>query len=169
MPENPLVYDFPHKQQTKACDCWYACIQMLLSWREGVKAKPKGQSVMNHRNVWAVGRTLDFGTNEGDEIKRDNGLVSIGNLLDYDDIGSVHDILKKYGPFIVGGTYGPCGLGHFVVIGGVNTNTEMIYRDNPAWGYGKAWKNLSYLKKVWPIYGTKGTIDDDAVVALKPL
>lgn len=163
-----LLYDFDHKKQTKMQDCWYACIQMLLSWREGQKTKPKGDAVQNHRDVWAFGRTLSFGSNTGDQVKRDNGLVSIGSELDADDIGSVHKALKKYGPIIVGGKYGPCGAGHFVVICGVNTETDMIYRDNPAWGYGKDWKPLSYLKDMWTVPGSN-TIDDDSAVALKPL
>jgi hypothetical protein len=55
-----------------------------------------------------------------------------------------------------------------VVICGVNTDTDMIYRDNPAWGYGKDWKPLSYLKDMWTVPGSN-TIDDDSAVALKPL
>ena len=149
-------------------DCWYACIQMLLSWSEGEKAKPKGAAVASHRDVWAFGRTLSFGSNQGHDVKRDNGLVSIGSSLDPSDINSVHAILKKFGPFIVGGTYGPCGAGHFMVICGVNTDTNMIYRDNPAWGYGKAWEKLSYLKKVWTVTGSSN-VDHDSAVALKPI
>lgn len=54
------------------------------------------------------------------------------------------------------------------MICGVNTDTSMIYRDNPAWGYGKAWKSITYLKKMWT-YGNSDNIDDDSAVALKPL
>ena len=161
-----LYYEILHKRQTKANDCWYACIQMLRSWREGHKAKPQGQAVQNHRDVWAFGRTLSFGSNEGDDVKRDNGLVSIGSELSADDIQSVHKVLKKYGPVIIGGRYGPCGAGHFVVLNGVNTGTGQISRDNPAWGYGQAWKPLSYLNKMWTVPGSN-TIDLDSAVALR--
>lgn len=64
--------------------------------------------------------------------------------------------------------HGNSGAGHFVVICGVNTDTNMIYRDDPAWGYGKARKKLRYLNKVWTIKGS-AYIDLDAAVALKPV
>lgn len=164
----PLIYDFEHKKQTKMNDCWYASIQMLLSWRAGQKAKPQGKAVSKHRDLWAMGRTLSFGSDTGAQAMRDNGLVAVGDKLDSGDIDTVHQVLQKYGPFIVGGKYGPCGAGHFVVICGVNTVTGQIYRDNPAWGYGKAWKPLSYLKKAWT-YGNGSVICDESAVALRPL
>jgi hypothetical protein len=54
------------------------------------------------------------------------------------------------------------------VICGVDTGAGLIYRDNPAWGYGKAWKPLSYLKKAWT-YGKGSVICDESAVALRPL
>jgi hypothetical protein len=163
-----LVYDFAHKKQTKAKDCWYASIQMLLSWREGQKSKPKGAAVTKNRDVWALGRTLDFGSDTGAQVIRDNGLTEIGLEIDPTAIASVLAALKKYGPFIVGGDYGPCGMGHFVVVCGVNTTTNMIQRDNPAWGYGKAWKPLSYLKTAWQNEDVD-SLKSAAAVALRPL
>ena len=163
-----LVYDFAHKKQTKANDCWYACIQMLRTWQAGAKSKPLGKTVAEHRDVWAFGRTLGFGSTKGMQIQADNGLKEIGLELLTDDIDSIHNALFKYGPFIVGGSYGPCGAGHFVVICGVNTDTGMIYRDNPAWGYGKDWKPLSYLEKAWKPKGAKGVMDSESAVALRP-
>lgn len=163
-----LIHDFQHKRQTKANDCWYASIQMLLTWRAGVKAKPQGAAVANHRDVWAIGRTLSFGSDAGAQAMRDNGLVTVGNQLDTDEIDTVLKLLRKYGPFIVGGTLGPCGAGHFVVICGVNTSTRMVYRDNPAWGHGKAWKPMSYLKKVWT-YPKSSNVCDESAVALRPV
>jgi hypothetical protein len=140
---------------------------MLLSWKaDGVKTKPQGTAVAKHRDVWAFGRTLSFGSNEGTDVMRDNGLVPVGAKLDAGDIQSVLKVLRKYGPFIIGGGYGPAGAGHFVVICGVNTDTGMIYRDNPAWGYGKAWKPLSYMNKMWK-YDGGNTITDESAVALR--
>lgn len=104
-----LVYDIPHKRQTKMNDCWYACTQMLLSWREGEKTKPRGTAVAQHRDVWAFGRTLSFGSNQGEQVKRDNGLISIGSRLTMDDVGSVHRVLERYGPFIIGATMARAG------------------------------------------------------------
>ena len=163
------VCNFAHKKQTKAQDCWYACIQMLLSWKAGNKTKPRGDAVRNHRDVWALGRTLGFGSKVGERVKTDNGLVSMGHEIQSNDIESIHAALLKYGPFIIGGKYGPCGAGHFVVICGVNTDTNMVWRDNPAWGYDKAWKPLSYLEKAWGPAQPKGMIDIDSAVALKPV
>ena len=163
-----LVYDFAHKKQHKAQDCWYACIQMLQTWRAGEKSKPRGASVKQHRDVFALGRTLDFGSSKGQQIQNENGLTEIGLFLQKDDADSVHRALLKYGPFIVGGKYGPLGAGHFVVICGVNTDTNMVYRDNPAWGYGKAWKALSYLDKAWGPKEPRGMMNSESAVALRP-
>jgi hypothetical protein len=163
----PQVYNFPHKRQTKANDCWYACTQMLLSWRAGQKAKPQGVAVTNHRDVWAFGRTLSFGSNTGQQVMRDNGLVNVGHRLELGDIQSVKAVLDDNGPFIIGGHYGPCGAGHFVVICGCDTATDMVYRDNPAWGYDKAWKSINYLNKAWK--DSAGHIDVDSAVALRPV
>jgi hypothetical protein len=60
--------------------------------------------VQNHRDVWAFGHPLPVGSNEGDDAKRDNGLV------------------------IIGGRYGPCGAGHLMVLNGVNAGTGQISR-----------------------------------------
>jgi hypothetical protein len=163
-----FVHDFAHKKQTKAQDCWYACIQMLLTWQEGEKSKPRGDAVKKHRDRWALGRTLGFGSSVGTQVMRDNGLREIGVEIDPDNVDTVLTALKKYGPFIVGGSYGPCGAGHFVVVCGVNTKTQMIQRDNPAWGYGKAWKPLSYLKTAWRPKDLS-TLDSAAAVALRPV
>ncbi len=162
----PLVSELDHKRQTKMNDCWYACTQKLLSWRAG--SKPMGVAVAQHRSPFAVGRKLGFGSAAGGHIMRENDLVAIGNELDTDDIGSVQDLLLNYGPFIVGGKFGPCKAGHFVVICGVNPRQRTVYRDNPGWGYGKAWKPLSYLKNVWTYRGST-VISAEAVIALRPL
>jgi len=124
--------------------------------------------VSRHRDVWAMGRTLSFGSDVGAQAMRDNGPVTVGGKLSSSDIDSVHQLLVKHGPFIVGGSFGPCGAGHFVVICGVDTGTGQVYRDNPAWGYGKAWKPLNYLEKVWT-YDKSTTICEESAVALPPL
>jgi hypothetical protein len=49
------VHDITHKKQKKAMDCWYACIQMLLTWQNGQeKTKPRGEAVKGHRNACAM-------------------------------------------------------------------------------------------------------------------
>ena len=163
-----LVHDVTHKKQHKAMDCWYACIQMLLTWQNGqAKTKPRGEAVKGHRDVWALGRTLDFGTPVGQRVAADNGLLEIGLDVQWNDIDTVHAALGKYGPFIVGGAFGPCGAGHFVVICGVNTDTGMVLRDNPAWGYDKAWKPLSYLKSAWGPKDPPGMMSSASAMALR--
>ena len=53
------------------------------------------------------------------------------------------------------------------MICGVNTSAGMVLRDDPAWGYGRAWKPLSYLDKAWAPDEPAGMISSDSAVALK--
>jgi hypothetical protein len=163
-----LVYEFPHKRQTKAMDCWYACVQMLLTWQNAwEKSKPRGAAISSHRNRFALGRKLSFGTPTGKRVQTDNGLVEVGLDLRKDDIDTVERVLRRHGPFIIGGDYGPCGAGHFVVICGVDTANNRVLRENPGWGYGRAWKPLSYLDKAWGPKQPEGMISSDSAVALR--
>jgi hypothetical protein len=163
-----LVYDFAHKRQTKAQDCWYACIQMLHTWRAGEKSKPRGPAVSKHRNIFALGRSLDFSSPQGRTIQAQNGLTEIGLDLRRNDADSVLKALVKYGPFILGGNYGPIRADHFVVICGVNIGTGMLYCDNPAWNKGKSWEDLSYLDKAWGPKEPADMIRSASAVALRP-
>lgn len=164
MEEDVIIKDVEHITQIKMRDCWYACMQMLLKQRWGEdegKWKPQG---VDELRKGMLGQKACF---DG-KFRAAHGLIEIGHLLNVDDIKSVFELLKTYGPFIVAGKFDVLRQGHCVVICGVNTKTEMVYRDNPAWGYGKAWKPKAYLKKIFT-YQDGETIMSNAVVALSPL
>lgn len=144
-----LIYSIDHKTQTKMMDCWYACIQMVLTYHRGQREKPRGNALAQHRDIKGVGRRLDFGSHVGGQIMFDNDLVAIGNELDLDDIGeSVEDVLRRYGPFIVCGKFNRLKCGHCIVILGVDNIADQIYISDPGWLRGQRAEPLEYLRDI---------------------
>jgi hypothetical protein len=141
--------DVTHKRQTKANDCWYACIQMLLSTRAGGKTKPLGDMTREHRSIALFGRKICWSDDVGAQIMNEYGLVSVHNAVSRGSgAAEILKCLKSHGPVIITGAYGPFGVGHCVVLHGVDTDTDRIATEDPAWFMGASWKPLSYLDKM---------------------
>jgi hypothetical protein len=152
-----------HKRQTKMFDCWYACIQMLLSTRFGEKMNPFGNAVAEHRSRKIIGRKLSFDKPAGDAIMEQNGLVVAARYVSSSGTTAeeVERGLRIHGPIIVGGKFGPLGAGHFIALCGVDTDTEMLQFEDPGWFKGNYWKPLDHLGKMW--------VKPEAAVTLPPI
>ena len=139
MPPIPIQHkNFPiqHKTQTRANDCWYACIQMLRSHRLSTKTKPKGPGVRIHRNantgiVW--GKKLGGSDPQFQNILKSNNLITVPALLS--DAKYIRNALDEYGPLMVlGDFFSICRIdfGHWIVITGTDAG-EKIHIHDPAW------------------------------------
>ena len=146
------------KTQVKMMDCWYACIQMIGSCEAGSKTTPKGEAAKNHRAPFFVGKKLDFASNLGIEIIKENGLKDISACIDTSDIATLATNLQTYGPIIAGGMFGGYNTqGHFIVISGCNPSTGMVTIYDPGWGKGKDTKPWSYIAlHSWGTLGSMG-------------
>jgi hypothetical protein len=145
-----LIIKVTHKRQTKMLDCWYACIQVLLTTRHGEKTKPKGNAIANHRKMPLTGKKLSFSSNTGAIVMKENGLVEMSKYASSSgyNIQDVLTGLKKNGPIIICGAYGPLGCGHCVVITGADTDLDQIQIEDPGWGKGSKWQSIDYLNKM---------------------
>lgn len=150
-----FAYDLTHKHQTKANDCWYACIQMLLTQKKlGLKTKPIGATVANHRSLPILGRTLVASDDNSifKQVLKDNGLILVAKKQAfnprYDD--SVLEALKKYGPIIIGGMYGRLfgrkKMGHYIVLSGVD-QTRNLYKINDPDMKKSEWRTFHRVSK----------------------
>lgn len=165
-----FIYEVERKRQTKMMDCWYACIQMILSYHANGKTKPKGNAVAGHRDVKAIGRKLDFDSTTGRQILSDNGLVDVSGKIKLNDFDTMAKCLKQFGPLGIGGKYGVFNTqGHFVVIAGWNTDDETVLIVDPAWAHGKQWKPYSYLKHTWTVMGDNDAPGAGSIIAAKSL
>ena len=139
MPPIPIQHkniQIQHKTQTRANDCWYACIQMLRTHRAHQKSKPQGAGVRIHRNantgiVW--GQKLGASDPQFQNILKSNNLIIVPALLS--DAGYIQGALDEHGPLMVLGDFfsiGPKQFGHWIVITGTAPN-EKVHIHDPAW------------------------------------
>ncbi|MEX3629185.1 MAG: papain-like cysteine protease family protein [Burkholderia sp.] len=156
--------DVPFKRQTKPADCWYACIQMMLSWKNGTTTKPMGNSVQQHRSG-IFGRKLAFGSREGGRIMDDNGLVAVGDKLELNDPASMKSLLENHGPIILVGKFDPLRQGHFILLTGVDPASRQVAIQDPGWTGGTQWHPLEYLNRVTRSPGSDN-VDTYSAVAL---
>lgn len=131
-----------HKTQTRANDCWYACIQMLRTYRAGKKSKPEGAGVKAHRDesmplswelVW--GHKLGENSPQFKNILRSNNLIDVGGSVLFSDARYIQDALDKHGPLMVLGDFCSIGVkefGHWVVVTGTDLKNKVHIHD-PAW------------------------------------
>lgn len=156
--------EVPHKKQTKANDCWYACIQMLRSFSKGGKTKPSTQQHTARLHSGILGHRLHSDPKKSKhfvEVLRENGLKRLGtDRLYLENSSLVYQLLVEHGPIMIGGGYGKFGpfkdLGHFVVISGVNTEASK-YRINDPAETGSAWRSAKWINDRW-------WKDDNAIV-----
>lgn len=165
-PSSYVSFDVPFKKQSKPADCWYASMQMVLSWKHGTTTKPAGESVRQHRSGF-LGKKLAFGSRAGGRIMDDNGLVAVGDKLELGDANSLKTLLNRHGPIILCGKFDPLRQGHFVVLTGVDPESGQIAIQDPGWTGGIQWKSLDYLKRLARSPGSDN-IDTYSAVALQP-
>jgi len=147
------VIQVTHKHQTKANDCWYACTQMLLTWKHGGKTKPVGQHT-NRLHSGLLGHTLHADYIQSKHLRgvlQENGLRRLTTReVNLNRFQSVNDALNQHGPIIVGGTFGEIlrhlikGMGHFIVIAGVDEANDRFWIHDP-WHTHGAWMNRPRL------------------------
>src|SRR5688572_1476956 len=93
------------KTQTKMNDCWYACIQMMKSWKAGAKTKPSGSNTLNHRSSM-TGQAIRFYDDVGIEVLKENKLIFLYDEFKFDDMTTLYFCSQKYGPLIASGKFG---------------------------------------------------------------
>jgi len=142
-----FVIDIAHKKQTKANDCWYACVQMLNTWKAGgEKTKPRGEHTM-HLHAGLLGHRLHADFVESKHLKgvlNENGLKTLqwdglaGREKAADPlkitIKSIHACLTKHGPIMVIGAFGQVfniKVGHYVVVAGVDGPNDRFLIHDP--------------------------------------
>lgn len=172
-----FAYDLTHKHQTKANDCWYASIQMVKTWAAGgIKTKATGQhtsylhgGLLGHKLHADAARSKHFS-----HVLVENGMQTIPKselslaLLEapaaYAAAPNVLSCLKKYGPFVIGGSYGAFGpfkdLGHFIVMAGIDTERQMYKIYDPD-KRGPEWRPRQAVAGPW-------WDDDESAFGLAP-
>jgi hypothetical protein len=145
-----------HKQQTKANDCWYACTQMLLTWKNGVKTKPSGHHT-SYLHAGPLGHTLhaDFVASKHlAGVLTENGLKRLPtHKIDFGRPKSIYDALCMNGPIIVGGTFGEVlrhlikGLGHYVVLAGIDEAGDRLWIHDP-WHSKAHWMDRGHFAQL---------------------
>ena len=151
------AYDIVHKKQSKLNDCWYACIQMLKTYRHGEKTKTIGDAALNLRNVPIMGRTLRAAEDNTvfHEILNQNGLLRVATRNEFKGFLANHDdelvlrSLQKLGPIMIGGMYGRLlgkKMGHFIVLSGIDTERQMYKINDPDKSQAD-WRSYYRVKK----------------------
>lgn len=156
-----------HKHQTRANDCWYACIQMLRTYaNDGTKTKPVGQGVTSHRNqgpfslIW--GNPLGSDDPHYQNILTSNGLIDVSTRVGTGSRQAIQDGVTNFGPLIFGGDFGKVlrlrgtnkwllrGMGHYIVVTGTDADANVVHINDPwhtrhgdmVWNafYAEVWK-----------------------------
>lgn len=159
-----------HKHQTKSNDCWYACIQMLQTWKNAStgglgKVKPHGHHTM-HLHAGLLGHRLssDFaGSKHYRHILEENSLKCLGCAqVNFVNLATLEGALRRYGPIMVGGEYGELirhlikGVGHYIVVAGVDSTNNQILVFDP-WHSQPHWMDQNWVAdKAW--------FDDDSQI-----
>jgi hypothetical protein len=149
----PYIIVLTHKQQIKVNDCWYACTQMLLNWKNGTKTKPNVQKGTHTKYLHSglLGHTLqaDHKSKHLDGVLDENDLKPLTDL-DLSDTRRTERKLLVHGPIIVGGEFGEIlqhlitGLGHFIVVAGVDNANNKFWIHDP-WHSKPQWVDLDWV------------------------
>lgn len=132
-----FAYDLRHKKQSKLNDCWYASIQMLKTQANGgVKTKTSGTH-SDYLHSGPIGHRLnaDTASKHYQHVIDENGLKCLPRAeCPLYLPNKVLEVLKKYGPIMVGGTFGSVlwmkhRFGHYIVLAGVDTD-RLLYKIN---------------------------------------
>jgi hypothetical protein len=146
-------YELPlavtHKKQTKANDCWYACIQMLNSWRHKTKTKPTGDHT-TYLHSGLLGHRLHadkVDSKHFTHVLTENKIRCIkARELRISMPSEVTKALQTFGPVMLGGSYGdvgPMSFGHYIVLAGISADSSAYFIHDPAK------KDPGYRAKEW--------------------
>lgn len=166
------AYDLVHKKQTKANDCWYACIQMLKTQKAGTKTKTIGEAAL-HLHKGILGHRLLADMQESKSfanVLKQNNLILVCQLMGFtfNEPETVHEALKRFGPIMVGGMYGRLfgkKMGHFIVLSGIDTGRQ-LYKVNDPDQNGPEWREYNRLRKDY--FGHLYPGDQDSAIAAAP-
>ena len=164
-------YDLNHKKQTKANDCWYACIQMLNTHKHGIKTKTTGSDAA-HLHKGILGHRLNADVNTSKHflnVLRQNDLVLVCQLMGFtfNSPETIKDGLERFGPIMIGGMYGRLmgkKMGHFIVLSGIDTDRQ-LYKVNDPDTKGPEWRPYDRVKK--DFFGTIYPGDSDSAIAAR--
>ena len=138
-----------HKHQARLNDCWYACIQMIRTWKhDGAKTKAVGAGVRAHRGRGLFGGgfwgwTLGKHSPQWQAILDENELIDVGWDVGTNACASVQHYVDQYGPLIVGGDFGKVGRlpgtskhvlteqGHYIVVAGTSGASDIVHVNDP--------------------------------------
>ncbi|WP_156103054.1 papain-like cysteine protease family protein [Erwinia sp. 9145] len=162
--QREVFFEVPSKRQGRISDCWYAAMQMVLSWQSGEKTKPQGDAVKSHRKLPVVGNRLSFDSDTGRRILEENGLRPMGSKLDLKDIGSIARILNTHGPFIVCGQFNDLGFGHDLVVCGVKPDQGLVAYIDPTYGGKAKWRKYDYFNLVHKYKGSDNPTEESVIV-----
>lgn len=177
-----FTYHLTHKQQTKANDCWYACIQMLKTWKaQGKKTKAVGTHT-SYLHGGVLGHKLRpdaLGSKHFKHVLAENDMITIDNVFGISlktmelpqgyTGASALGALMKHGPIIIGGEYGQIkvagqlfmdNLGHFIVLAGLDTASKKYWIYDPDKRY-PSWRDATWIADRWWNH-------DEAAIVLKP-
>jgi|SRR4051812_28594611 hypothetical protein len=151
-----------HKHQTRANDCWYACVQMLRTYyfREGRhKTKPMGESVSKHRNqgafslVW--GNPIGRHDEQWKNILAHNSLREVPVMVTM-GLEQLQNGVDAYGPLMIGGSFGLFKFGHYIVVTGTEPSANTVLVNDPWHKKAGSLSFESFQTNVWK--GTDCTI-----------
>lgn len=159
-----------HKHQTRLNDCWYACIQMIRTWKEGVKTKASGAGVTAHRNRGPLGGgfwgfTLGAGDAEWNNILQQNQLLDVSDSVATNTAHSIQAAVDLHGPLIFGGDFGKVGrvpgtrrhlmtgMGHYIVVVGTSGASDMVHIHDPWHTQGGDMSFQEFRQLVWKADG----------------
>jgi hypothetical protein len=166
------AYDLVHKSQTKANDCWYACIQMLKTYKAGTKTKTIGEAAL-HLHGGILGHTLLADSTRSKSFTKvldQNNLVCVCKEMYFNIIypDTVEDALRKYGPIMIGGMYGRLfgfkKMGHFIVLAGIDTDRQLFKIYDPD-EKKPDWRSYNRVSK--DFWGHLYKNDDESAIAIK--
>ena len=168
-----IDFELVHKKQTKANDCWYACIQMLRTYKAGgEKTKTIGDAALNLRKIPILGRTLAAREDNSVfyQIIRDNNLCVVCNTRRFKilEIETIVDTMQALGPIMIGGMYGRLlgkKMGHFIILSGIDTERQIFLVNDPDKRKDE-WRTFHSVQKDY--WGTVYTDDGFNAIAIAP-
>ena len=153
-----LPLPVPHKR-TKANDCWYACIQMLNSWRHKTKTKPTGEHTQ-HLHSGILGHRLHAESQDPSEggskhftyVLTENKIRCLrSSELQLNNHVKLKSNLQEFGPIMLLGSYGdvgPFAFGHYIVVADVSADGDSYFVHDPS-KKNPGWRTRQWVYSKW--------------------